>query len=362
MCDGNKTGSVIAIGVEGTPAEVEVFVSDSTGWVDTYAIAEKGLYNATYDEHWELLAVSVAVMDLSLKVGTKEVSSIAVGTHLGIDFASNLDENDCVDLRIIDPDGIELNQNPADPNQKFNDINVTQLLEYESLDESKRINTTGWDVGDHKLWVKTPSGGDYARGLDIISAMVTLTIFKEDILTPTLSPTPTPSPSPTPSPTPILTPTETDVVDDTFTLTPTPTPTATPTPSPTLTPTATPSPSLTPTPDEKKGSIDVSTRPSDASVYLDGNYKGETPMTISNVYAGPHTVRLTKRYYDNYEERVTVSADRPVTVTKDLERVWWIEDLPIMLAIISVIIGGIGLIRSRRRKGKKGGNSNSQND
>lgn len=44
------------------------------------------------------------------------LSSIAQGTPLGIKFTNNLDENDCVDLRIIGPDGMELKQNPGDLN------------------------------------------------------------------------------------------------------------------------------------------------------------------------------------------------------------------------------------------------------
>jgi len=198
-----------------------------------------------------------------------------------------------------------------------------------------------------------PAGGHGSIGAILREVIPTPT----PTLTPTLTPTPTPTP--TPSPTPTLTPTSSP------TPSPTPTPTTTPilTPIPTLTPTATPSP--TPTPDKKKGSIDVSTKPSNASVYLDGDYKGKTPLTIPNVSLGHHTIKLEKEDYPPYEERVMVSADGSVTVTKDLEKVWW-KDPPIIVAIIGIIIcaiiGVIGLIMSRREKGKKGGNSNSQND
>ena len=178
MCDGNKTGTVAVRGVEGTPTEGYLFVSSTTGWLDTSGMVE-GLYNATYGEYWELLAVDSPEMDVRFRVDGYEVNSIIGGTQLGIDFTSNLDENDCVDLRIIDPDGNVLKQNPADPNQKFDDINVSQLLEYGSGNESKRINITGWDVGEYEFSVRTEE--ENARGLDMSSSIRTLAILKAEV-------------------------------------------------------------------------------------------------------------------------------------------------------------------------------------
>ncbi|MDI6811813.1 MAG: hypothetical protein QMD80_09180, partial [archaeon] len=175
MCEGSKTGTVTATGVKGTPAEGYVVTSDSTGWLDTSMIVE-GLYNATYDEHWELLAVQTPVMVLSLKVGTKEVSSICRGTPLGIDFTSNLDENDCVDLKVVDPTGSIIK---VINNQKFDDINVSQLLEYGSMNESKQINTTGWRVGTYTFSVRTEE--ENARGLAMLSNTRTLVILKAEV-------------------------------------------------------------------------------------------------------------------------------------------------------------------------------------
>jgi len=178
MCGGNKSGKVTVTGVAGTPTEGYVVISDSTGWLDTSWMVV-GMYNATYGEHWELLVVDSPEMDLGFKVDGYEVNRIIGGTPLRIDFTSNLDKDDCVDLRIFDPDGFKLTQNPADPNQKFDDINVSQLLEYGSENESKWINTTGWDVGTYTFSVRTE--GENARGLDASSNTRTLAVLKPEI-------------------------------------------------------------------------------------------------------------------------------------------------------------------------------------
>ena len=60
--------------------------------------------------------------------------------------------------------------------------------------------------------------------------------------------------------------------------------------------------------DAKTGTIAVSSDPSGAMVYLDDGYKGVTPLTISDLPEGVHTVKLTKSGYKDYWETVHVSA------------------------------------------------------
>ena len=166
MCGGKKTGQVTIRGIKDTPTEGYLFKSNTTGWFDTSGM-EEGMYNATYGDCWELLAVPKPLMDLRLMVGTKEVTGICEGTPLRVDLETNLDKNDCVDLVVRTPEGYLLTQNPADPNQKFDDINVSQLLEYDSENESKWINTTGWRLGTYTFSVRTEEKN--ARGLDVCS-------------------------------------------------------------------------------------------------------------------------------------------------------------------------------------------------
>jgi len=60
--------------------------------------------------------------------------------------------------------------------------------------------------------------------------------------------------------------------------------------------------------DAKTGEIGISSDPSEAMVYLDDSYKGITPITISDVPEGYHTVKLTKPGYWDYCETLYVSA------------------------------------------------------
>ena len=67
------------------------------------------------------------------------------------------------------------------------------------------------------------------------------------------------------------------------------------------------------------GSIDISSDPSGAKVYLDGNYTGETtPANISKVALGNHTIKLTKFGYFNATENVSVSVGRTPPVDVNL--------------------------------------------
>jgi uncharacterized caspase-like protein len=71
------------------------------------------------------------------------------------------------------------------------------------------------------------------------------------------------------------------------------------------------------------GSIYVTSQPSKALVYLDGKSLGVySPITISKVTAGTHTLRLTKYGYKDYTQSVTVSAGITSPVSVVLVRGW----------------------------------------
>ncbi len=67
------------------------------------------------------------------------------------------------------------------------------------------------------------------------------------------------------------------------------------------------------------GSLSISSTPSGVRVYLDGNYKGETPLSISKVVEGIHTVKLTKSWYDDVAKTVTISAGETAYVSEALK-------------------------------------------
>ncbi|HPP78501.1 PEGA domain-containing protein [Methanospirillum sp.] len=60
------------------------------------------------------------------------------------------------------------------------------------------------------------------------------------------------------------------------------------------------------------GSLQVSTTPGSASVYVDGVFSGVTNTVIGNIPPGKHRILITKAGYENYEEWVVVS-NRQVT-------------------------------------------------
>jgi len=69
------------------------------------------------------------------------------------------------------------------------------------------------------------------------------------------------------------------------------------------------------------GKIRVTSNPSYAKIYLDGTYHGTTPITISNVKVGKHTIKVTKKDYYNYSETVQVKGNSTTYVSARLEPV-----------------------------------------
>jgi hypothetical protein len=121
------------------------------------------------------LSVENPSMPLTLKVTTKEVSSIAVGTNLTIDIGGmNLFPGDVVDLKIIDPDGNQIKTD--DNNQTFTGKTLSYLRDHYG---NNNLDTTGWAIGAYTFQIKTKS--EEACGLDATTAVKDLTIQKGEI-------------------------------------------------------------------------------------------------------------------------------------------------------------------------------------
>jgi hypothetical protein len=56
------------------------------------------------------------------------------------------------------------------------------------------------------------------------------------------------------------------------------------------------------------GILDVSSSPSGAAVYVDGNYRGVTSTTVGNLYPGQHSVKLTKAGYQDWTGTVSIAS------------------------------------------------------
>ena len=69
------------------------------------------------------------------------------------------------------------------------------------------------------------------------------------------------------------------------------------------------------------GSIRVTSSPSGAAIYLNGNYRGVTPLTISDVFSGSYSIEADLSGYRTYSTPVTVYAGQQVPVYCPLEKI-----------------------------------------
>ena len=69
-----------------------------------------------------------------------------------------------------------------------------------------------------------------------------------------------------------------------------------------------------PPPPRNTGSVSVTSNPTGAQVYADGNYQGKTPITVT-LYPGSHTFRLTLNGYSDYVTTVYVNAGSSQTIS-----------------------------------------------
>jgi len=130
-------------------------------------------YNASAKQGAAQLSVEMPDVPLKLKVGTKEVASIAEGTELKVYTGGiNLFAADLVDLVIIGPDG-QIKTDTIN-SQKFTGITVAQLTAY-----GNALITKGWKIGDYTFQVKSKSAN--ACGLDVVSDAKPLKILKGEI-------------------------------------------------------------------------------------------------------------------------------------------------------------------------------------
>jgi len=189
----------------------------------------------TYDAQ---LSVEDPRIPLTMKVGTTEVTSFAIGTVVIVDTGGiNLSPEDHVDLVVIDLEGSQIKKDVN--GQQFANITVQTLIE--DYGRAGGITTAGWKLGAYTFQIKTIP--EHACGLSLASDPRTMTGGRTSAPTPT----PTPTPTETPTPTPAQTPTSTSMPQPTEIPPPTPTETPVVTPTPIETPIPTPTPTPSPT-------------------------------------------------------------------------------------------------------------------
>ena len=66
------------------------------------------------------------------------------------------------------------------------------------------------------------------------------------------------------------------------------------------------------------GSLSITSSPSVAGVYIDGSFQGITPVTVSDLTTGSHTIRITRTGYNDYTTTAAVYAGQTTSVTATL--------------------------------------------
>lgn len=74
---------------------------------------------------------------------------------------------------------------------------------------------------------------------------------------------------------------------------------------------------LTPEPDQT-GSLSLASSPAGADVYIDGTYRGITPVTLSGLTTGSHTIIISQSGYTDYSTIATIYAGQTRTVSVTL--------------------------------------------
>jgi hypothetical protein len=74
---------------------------------------------------------------------------------------------------------------------------------------------------------------------------------------------------------------------------------------------------LTPEPDQT-GSLSLSSSPPGADIFIDGSYRGITPVTLSGLTTGSHTIIISQSGYTDYSTSATIYAEQTRTVSVTL--------------------------------------------
>ena len=99
------------------------------------------------------------------------------------------------------------------------------------------------------------------------------------------------------------------------------------------------------------GSISVSSNPPGARVYLDGVYKGTTPLTIEDIFIARHLLKLVKDGYKDQTESITITGNNRETVSMSLEPS---VNSAGIVAILLLLFGIAIMAMSRKKRRKKG--------
>ena len=104
---------------------------------------------------------------------------------------------------------------------------------------------------------------------------------------------------------------------------------------------------------EITGSLAVITDPTGAEIFIDGDFKGVSPVTIPGLSAGTHTVLLTLQEYVDTPANISITAGQTRKYTAGLQKVYKPSATDLLLAAgAMVMIAGIALVVMLRKHPK----------
>lgn len=74
---------------------------------------------------------------------------------------------------------------------------------------------------------------------------------------------------------------------------------------------------------DRGGDLRVSSNPSNASVYLNDSYSGQTPLNLDNVRPGEYRVTIWMPGYNPERTNVTIRGDRTTNISKQLQPTYY---------------------------------------
>jgi PKD repeat protein len=89
---------------------------------------------------------------------------------------------------------------------------------------------------------------------------------------------------------------------------------------------------------EITGSLAVITDPPGAEIFIDGNFKGVSPVTIPELSAGTHTVLLTLQEYADTTTNISVTAGQTQKYTSGLQKVYKPSAIDLLLAAGAIVL------------------------
>jgi len=104
---------------------------------------------------------------------------------------------------------------------------------------------------------------------------------------------------------------------------------------------------------EITGSLAVITDPVGAEIYIDGNFKGVSPVTITGISTGTHAVLLTLQEYADTTSNISITAGQTQKYSTGLQKVYKPSAIDLLLAGGTIVLIAVIALAVMFRKDKK---------